>query len=65
MLEEENDMEYMQEEEEEEEAVVGRVTRRLGREKMKGCWNRLLQSRVSWNVGQNRKQDWIGLVLID
>jgi len=55
----------VQEEEEEEEAVVGRVTRRFGREKMKGCWNRLLQSRVSWNVGQNRKQDWIGLVLID
>jgi hypothetical protein len=38
MLEEENDMEYVQEEEEEEEAaVVGRVTRRFGREKTKGC----------------------------
>jgi len=57
MLEEENDMKYVQE----EEAVLGRVTRGIvGR---RGS-DRLLQSRASWNVGQSRKQDWSGLVLI-
>ena len=38
---------------------------RVARRKRKGCWKRLLQSRVSWNVGQSKKQDWIGLVLIE
>jgi len=32
--------------------------------KRKGWLNRLLQNRVSWNVGQSRKQDWIGFGVV-